>query len=188
MENTNDYQLELFSQTQDSGGIRNQKSGNSFLAFIWGYEKAILIIIGFLITGVISFSLGVEKGKRLTQLKDNSRFDTAAKTEAPAKPIAKQAVIPERQMQQAPINKEEAITQPQPTEKESFTIQLASYKTKSYAQKEAESLKKKGLSPLVLSKGNYIVLCVGSFSNRQAAQPLLTELKKKYQDCRVRRL
>ena len=44
-----------------------------------------------------------------------------------------------------------------------YTIQLASYKSKSFAQKEAELLKKKGFVPLVIPKGSYTILCVGKF-------------------------
>ncbi len=184
MDKQNTSQLELFSQNGNSGEIKTQQHNNAFLAFIWNYEKTLLIIIGFLITGVISFSLGVEKGKRLVNLQSNVRFDIA-------KPRIKQ-IVPENKafvspvQQQITIKKEEI--QPQPAEKQGYTIQLASYKTKSYAQREAEALKKKGLSPLVLSKGSYIVLCVGKFSNKEAAQSLLSELKKRYQDCSIRRL
>ena len=49
-------------------------------------------------------------------------------------------------------------------------------------------LKKKGLSTLVLPKGRFIVLCVGRFSDKQTAQPVLTELKKQYRDCFIRRI
>jgi hypothetical protein len=65
---------------------------------------------------------------------------------------------------------------------------VASYQSKTHAQKEAEALRKKGVTPLVLSKGDYIIVCVGNFSNRDAAKSLLLDLRKRYQDCYIRRL
>lgn len=172
MDKQDNLQLELFSQSNGPGEIKNRASDNRILASVWKYEKTILIIIGIVITGIISFSLGVEKGKsRSVQL-----------------PVKKNIEKEINAAEQRTINKDQTSNEPEPPEKQDYIIQLASYKTKAYAQKEAEALKKKGLSPLVLSKGNYVVLCIGNFSNRQTAQSLLSELKKRYKDCYIRRL
>lgn len=168
-------QLELFSQPKDSLGAKKGVF-NPFLNRIWNYEKTILIIIGFMITGIVSFSLGVEKGKKITMLKSNSSLDTATQ-----KQISPSPEIPTAQ--QVLTTQPEVTTQPK-----NYTIQIATYQTKTYAQKEAETLKRKGLVALVLSKGEYTVVCVGSFSNRDAAKSLLPELKKRYRDCFIRRL
>jgi len=165
MESRNN-QLELFSQTRDLGDAKARKAGSPFLAYIWNYEKTILIIIGLVTISIISFSLGVEKGKKLSLAKFNSHLDIALTAPASIPKVTEKA--------------EEKVP--------GYTIQLASYKTKTHAQKETELLKKRGLSPLVLSKGNYAVLCVGNFSNKQTAQSLLSELRKRYKDCYVRRL
>ena len=167
-EKQNSLQLELFSGSKDALDIKNPAANNSFLNFIWNYEKIILIIIGVITTSIISFSLGVEKGKRLSMQKADSRLDMAL------------SVIPKVEDQLLTIKKEKSVY--------GYTIQLASYKTKTYAQKEARVLKGKGLLPLILSKGDYIILCVGHFSKKETAQPLLSELKKRYQGCYVRRL
>lgn len=174
-------QLELFSgqdkQTESVPRIKN----SSFLTRIRNSERIILIIIGIVATAIISFSLGVENGKRLTLLNNNSRYDIGIKTKQ---------VLPNRVVKQEPP----AITQPlispvkSEPDKQAFTIQLASYKTKTYAEKEAQVLKKRGLSPIVLTKGNYTVLCVGIFSNKEKAQSLLSQLEKRYTGCRIRRL
>jgi len=174
MENTDNSQLELFSQTKDSASLKATGRSRAFLTYIWGYEKTILTIVAVIITGVISFSLGVEKGKRLSSL-GSTRLDIASavgKTEA--KPL---------------ISRIQPIQENKPkNDNATFTIQLASYKTKSYAQKEAQALKKKGLSAQVLSKKGYSVLCVGSFVSKEEALRMLSELKKRYQDCHIRRL
>ncbi len=172
METQNSPQLELFSQTKDFNDLKAKKNSNSFLARIWNYEKTILIIIGMAVTGIISFSLGVEKGKSLSMLRNNHPLDAALTTQPSDK------LSP----------KGESVKESEPLERQNYIIQLASYKTRTYAQKEVELLKKRGLSPLVLSKGSYTVLCVGNLSNRETAQSLLSELKKRYKDCYIRRL
>jgi cell division septation protein DedD len=108
----------------------------------------------------------------------NPGFDLAAKIKSGSdKPVMRIAkAIP-------------AIPQPPAIKKlEGYTIQLASYQNKGSAVKEAERLKKNGLTALVVAKGNYSILCVGSFNSKETAGPLLSQLKRKYQDSFIRRL
>jgi len=69
-----------------------------------------------------------------------------------------------------------------------FTIQIATFKNKQLALKEAQWLLKEGLTPMVFVKGDYIILCVGKFSKQESAQPLLIQLQRTYAGCRIRRL
>lgn len=167
MEKQNNSQLELFSESRVHDRAGGHKTNRAPLSYIRYYEKTLLIIIGIAMTGIISFSLGVEKGKNLSM---GSAKQIKAKEEA---------------------MKEEAVKEPetpQTPQKEDYIIQLASYKTRTYAEKEAELLRKKGLSPLILNKGSYIVLYVGNLPSKKTAQSLLSELKKRYKDCYIRRL
>lgn len=193
----NEYsQLELFNQQNDYGTSKTQRPGGSFLRRIRAYEKAVLIIIVFITIAIISFSLGLEKGKKIASssvmLPERSALP---RNEAPAlgiePTVQKQEVIeanPDLQNSVSPalVKKEQSKS----TNVKGYTVQLASYKSESYAKKEAELLKKRGLSPLVLTKGDYVVLCVGSFPSRSAAEALLTKLKKekRYSGCLIRRI
>ena len=174
MEKSDNTQLELFS----AGASATQPSperANPFFFRLRSHEKSILIMMALVVTGVISFSLGVEKGKHISMLGSTQRMDVAQvkiPQEAPAKITPAQQ--PAQPVQEVP--------------REGYVIQLASYKTRVTAQKEAESLKKRGLSPLVLSKGSYAVLYVAGFPNREKAKLALGELKKRFKDCYVRRL
>ncbi|MBC8436526.1 MAG: SPOR domain-containing protein, partial [Candidatus Omnitrophica bacterium] len=67
-------------------------------------------------------------------------------------------------------------------------IQLASYKARKFADKEAEVLKKKGLTAFVLYKGDYVILCAGKFSDKEEARNSMSQLKTRYKDCYLRRL
>ena len=178
MNKENRTQLELFSQIKN---YNQRKTGepNPFWSFIWDYEKMIFIIIGFIVTGIVSFSLGVEKGKKNVATK--MQLPTQ-KQEAPVK------IQPQKDKQIIIQNQPEQLAVRVDILKPNYTIQIASYQTKTYAQKEAELLRKKGFLPLVLPKGRYTIVCVGNFSNQNLAKSLLSELKKRYQDCFIRRL
>ncbi len=142
-----DYsQSELFTQELDSGQYKPRIPSNPFFMRIRGYEKVMLLIMGLVLLSIISFSLGVEKGKRI-------------------------AFVSNRNLEPA-----------------GYTIQVAAFKNRSLALRQAQLLAKKGLAPLAFAKENYIILCVGKFSNRESAQPLLTQLQRTYAGCRIRRL
>lgn len=186
MERPDNTQLELFSKTGEPVQLKRQNAGPFFKRFR-GYEKTILLVLGMAVLSIISFSLGVEKGKTLRanldvpslrqDLTTNSAVQesTPVTQKAPAAIIRQQLPLPQPQTAQGLLEK-------------GFTIQLASYKSKSSAQREAQELRKKGLSPLILPKGNWIILCVGNFSEKKDAQTLLLQLKKRYKDCTLRRL
>jgi len=169
MEKQKSSQLELFSRPKDPEVSNSHKFNINLLSSIRNYEKVILAIVVLIITSIVSFSLGVERGKKII----------ISDTQPSAAAVVGEAVSQE---------KEEKAKRPSPVEKKIYTIQLACYNTKDYAQKEAELLKKKGMSPSVQSKGRYIVLSVGAFSSKVLAQSQLAELKKRYKDCYVRRL
>ncbi len=71
-----DYsQTELFSD--DSGGqYKPYVPKNSFFLRIRGYEKVMLLLMGFILVSIIAFSLGVEKGKRASWARSN--YNTSA--------------------------------------------------------------------------------------------------------------
>lgn len=164
--------MELFSQSGDAAVEKASAANNPLFASLRRHERPLSIVMGIIIISIISFSLGVEKGKRMAVVKDSLRFDTASSVTPQAAP---------QQISTADQKPQEAIQQ-------GYTIQLASFKTKANAKKEAEALTRKGLSPIFLSKGSYTILCVGNFSNKNQAQPVLSELKRRYQDCYLRRL
>ncbi|MFA6129674.1 MAG: SPOR domain-containing protein [Candidatus Omnitrophota bacterium] len=147
MADKQDYsQNELFTQSLDSGQYKARVPANHFFTRIRGYEKILLLIMGLVLLSIISFSLGVEKGRRVV-LTSSNNVDPA-----------------------------------------SYTIQVAAFKNRNLALRQAQMLAKAGLSPLVFAKGNYVILCVGKFSNQESAQPLLIQLQRTYAGCRIRRL
>ena len=60
-----DYsQSELFTKELDSGQYKPRIPSNPFFSRIRGYEKVLLLIMGLVLLSIVSFSLGVEKGRR----------------------------------------------------------------------------------------------------------------------------
>ncbi len=145
-ENQGSLQGELFTHSADDGQYKPHVRRNPFFTRFRGYEKVLLIVMGVVLVGIVSFSFGVENGKRLI-LSADSQGGLA-----------------------------------------NYTIQVAAFKNRELAAREVQSLSKKGLTPLAFSKGNYIILCVGKFSNQESAQPLLIVLQRTYAGCRIRRL
>ncbi len=142
-----DYtQSELFAPPEPGGQYKPAQRRNPFFLRIRGYEKAMLLIMGLALTGIVSFSLGVEKGKHFNSAKTGLKQESG------------------------------------------YTIQVATFKDKPAALAQAKLLLKDGLTPMIFAKGNYIVLCVGKFSNQESAQPLLIQLQRTYAGCRIRRL
>jgi hypothetical protein len=192
MEKRMHSQLELFAQPKTSFDLPG--SQNSFLARVQHHEKTVLLIVGFIVTGVISFSLGVEKGKGISAARAAVNFDIAQNQKIQI-PVVKPAIKPPQtppprrilESKLQPIVVADKI-KPAVIVQKSYTIQVASYQTNRSAKRETESLKKAGLTPLTLPKGKYIIVCVGNFADMQLAKPILTQLKRRYRDCFVRRL
>lgn len=68
-----DYsQSELFSSPDNSGQYKGHLPRSSFFLRIRGYEKVILLIMGLILTSIVFFSLGVERGKRVAWNKNNT--------------------------------------------------------------------------------------------------------------------
>ncbi len=196
MKNNSASQLELFSDPGNCGR-KNFVLRSSFLGYIRNYERVIILMLCFIVAGLISFSFGVEKGKRQTNSVSHS---PKVKTE-PTAEIKDTVFLPQKinnldssvQASQTQIKKSQIKKDKKPADnikrgKENYTIQLASYKNKLQLDKEIAIIKHKGLAPIVLKKGKYMVLCVGKFTAKEKAETLLTDLKTNYQGCYIRRL
>ena len=175
-------QPDLFLGAQDDPGLLARRiERNSFVARIWKYEKVILFILGFLVVGIVSFSLGVEKGRR----ENKPVFNLPA-------PVREQVSLPKQSINMPIIEKEpEKAPRIEPLAtavKGEYCIQVATFNTRNYAQKEVETLLKKGFRAFVITKGKHFVVCVGNFSDKLSAQPVLSELGRYYKGCYIRRI
>ncbi len=190
--------LDLFAQAPLSSSSR--AAGKPFLlTMMRGRERVILLAICFIVTIAASYSAGYEQGRRLTRAARERSLEmvTVPAASTPAVPVRMTTVSSTpAQANRAPVNRKvqaAPAAAPAPAAIPSiatdvYTVQLASYRSRESAERESAALKKNGLSPLLLTKGEYVVLCVGNFSQKQAARPLQAQLSKRYQGCYIRRI
>lgn len=187
-------QLHFFG-IKKTGEAENKKEG-----IVVPVDTSILLSVVFILLFALVFSWGVERGRNLARenLPPEKEKTEAEQTE---KMKAKPASLPETK-QSLPEQTRETVkeksepslaraserkTKPQP-DKVLYRIQVASFRTSSSAQKEAEKLKSRGFPVNTNQSGNYAVVYVGNFKERSEAEAKLKKLKNLYPDCILRKI
>ena len=134
------------------------------------YENIIFIAIGFVMSCIIFFSLGVEVGRR--NISHTSNRGQALKE----KVQEAEGVIKERGTEKLGIRKTEG-----------YVIQLAAFNKKLPAEAEQMELQKRGYRADVKQSGNYYQLYIQGFDSTEKAQEILGKLKEKYKDCYIKK-
>jgi len=193
MDKKDDSQLELFMQTERESTATDRPRNIGFLSQMKAHEKPIILAILFIACGIISFSLGVRRGKMLSLIKTTSMINLAKKNNTVRSQVIAAANV--TKIKSGLTHKAAAIPQKKPaiqqadlTVSEKYAIQVASFRTRKNAEKEASFLEKKGFSTLIRNKGEYAVVYVGEFPDRKKADSVFNELRKKYSDCVMRRM
>jgi len=151
-------------------------------------DQAIGLILVLLVVYVLTFSWGVEKGKRSSSRESQVIRSTAAEVlpeeSAPAvvASVAKTpgvAVIDESVPLEVPITVPEL---PKPVAKVAkpdgkFTIQHVTYITQSAADREIQKLAQKGYASFVIPSGKHLQVCIAAFQSRQDASQILKQLR-----------
>ncbi len=196
------------------GNIKNDIATEpSSINVVFSHQSVIIICICAVMLLVVSFSLGVEKGKLLAKNISGTTEKTniAVASNAPA-PVAVQQV--QATQNHLPVTNQKNITllaETKPVEvktevllsqvkmpeapKEqtqpltgSYAIQIASVENKNAAKNMIDNLSKKGFNPTMKSSGKYIIILAGNFAKKEEAQVKLRELKKTYTDCYIRKI
>lgn len=159
-------------------------------------ENIIVLCIILVMSLVLFFSFGVEKGKRVARMQDSAKSAQKAQ-KASLDPSGSDTKKAQEERVVFPVDipkdlTEEGDTNPRQIHDEqerSFTIQVASFKLRKNAQREADRLKSDGHEDaFVVPKGSYSIVCVGKFSQRGEAKEFSSRLKSRYNDFLVRRL
>ncbi|MDP2938883.1 MAG: SPOR domain-containing protein [Candidatus Omnitrophota bacterium] len=175
-------QFELFSNANDASSSRGVKRGYSFFSVNLTLDNIVLIAICCLMLIVLSFSLGVEKGRR--HYRKQSGFDSPVKLPATEKNAVFKPTAAE--IKNIPIEKKQLEKSLSLVKR--YTIQVATFEKQFSVQSEARELKKMGYEILIIPSGKYSQICVGRFPTRKEAEDFKRNLQKKYDDCYVRRL
>lgn len=192
-------QQELF----DEFVIREKRKGKLFAAFkfkkpifpqhrltlAFSYETLIITLIGVVLAASVLFSLGVERGRSLEYSSGVSPAGAAGPVtettlnEIKIAPVTDTVVEQSVEVQKPEIKK----ATPLPSADKPFTIQLVSCKTRASAEKELARLKSKGYSSDILKKGDYFIVCVGSYAKKELANQALPYWERQYKGCIVRK-
>lgn len=191
-------QLEMFGSGGGSDFDNERpplKENAAFLEKVYSYKKNIFFFIIFLFVSLISFSLGIEKGKataKFTATRNIVDQDTQAPSKEPIViPQEQQPVVKEEKTPVASSvakEKKEKTKNKEEFKKANYTIQVASVLQKKNINTELSKLKSKGYSAFSLPKGKYTVICIGKFNLKEEAQQFLQKLKTKYPGSQIRRL
>ena len=193
-------QFELFPNTGGSE-IPQPKARLFSSSLNLSMENVMVVGVAVIMSMVLSFSFGVEKGKRTTRLQTAVMPDVSQPEQAVTAPMAdsgKKTAPVAGDVSPAPSDTPEtgtgvlAALPPGGTEKnvdKVYTIQVASFKREEQAQRLATTLQQKGYdAAMVVPKGSYSIVCVGKFSNHTEAKDFSRKLKKDYKDLLVRSL
>ena len=140
--------------------FKEKKRKKKYYQLTLPLDVCVLGTIIIILLSTYIFSLGVKRGERIAYLKLKE-----VKSEIG-------------------FNSKEEIQE----EEESYAIQVATYVKKDVALKEVKRLRDKGYPVFISKKGKYIVIFVGKFENKKEAEKSMRILRKRYQDCFIRRL
>jgi predicted CopG family antitoxin len=187
-------QLEIFEQTAKTSHqadvareIVDKVSDFKFPSQLCLRCASLLIVV------LISFALGVERGKLISKKKISARFLAETQSPAEVKEIKMDADVAEEPIVKAEpedknLEKEEKNDTMQTS---GYIIQVASYKkNSSYIDKEVTRLEKDGYKTMTVSSssGEYMGICTGGYPDKQEAQKYLKELQRTYKDCFIRKI
>jgi cell division septation protein DedD len=210
MNDFNEYQSELFDEfSSDESKQRKLRRPSDYprkINLAISREKLIFSGIFVILLFVISFSLGIERGKKiaLRQIKNVSEgtnqpdssvnYTPENQNETSNSPLAdgKSATGNESDSQQVGIEIEPKKDIEEPTAKEEdlkefYTLQAAAYSNLSRAQKEAKKVQDKGYKTTIDSSGKYHILLIGKYKTKAEADAIKTNFAKNYKGCYVRK-
>jgi septal ring-binding cell division protein DamX len=164
-----------------------QERGSKKVSLLFPIDTAGLFSVIIVLLIIFSYILGVERGKRaiiaeyglktpknavIVKAPESSQPKPAAPVRNQSAEITAKTVAPENKS--LPVGK--------------YTIQLASYKYQTAADREKKVLENKGFAATIVKKGDYWALLVGVYKTRDAALMQISKLKKQYKDCFIMRL
>ncbi|UCB57393.1 MAG: SPOR domain-containing protein [Candidatus Omnitrophota bacterium] len=168
-----DKQAEFFSDLpQPKKKTKKKAFALTRIAISLSYENLIFLAIGSVMILMVSYSLGVERGKGLNPVKT-----AIIKVEAEEEEI-KETPTEKRPEAQKKIRIEVASGK--------YTIQVATLRRTNSVEKELKRLENRGYAPFVINRGKFSEICVGDYKDKSEAYIDLKKLKSLYADCYMR--
>lgn len=188
-------QLRFFGADEDKGSSKRK-------TITCPLDTLILLAVVVSLLFILSYSLGVEKGRGSYVKANHAEVTLATQTgqaglalpkinivsmntnKETKQPQAKQTIPPEKTQT---FSEASSQTTTDSFEKK-YAIQLATCTKEISAQEEVKKLQKQGFPAYAAKKNNFIVVYAGTFKDKAQAEKNMEVLKKTYKDCILRRL
>ncbi len=180
-----DRQAELFTDYSGKSAKPQKSKFNYFkLSVSLSYENIFIVSIGLVMFLIVCYSLGVEKGKQLVQARTTPRTAIEIQTKTGTTQTENE---PAAQTKPQPKSPQPAKVRIKVAEEQDLRakpyIQVATFLTDKYANREIESLKNNGYQAFSVLRGKYREIRVGGYTDSQQAQQAFKQLKTVYADC-----
>ena len=153
------------------------------ISFALTLDRLIFITIGVILVMVVVFATGVERGRSVA-IKALGEFTIeTAPQELPVKEVitpAAQAAVPSVSPKKT-TPEVIRVRAPKP-----YTVVAATFKGTSSASHVVERLKKEGLPAYTTENAPYVVVCVGGYDSRSAADADFIKTKQIYKDAYIK--
>jgi len=166
-------------------------------------EFIVIIAIGALVLLIISYAVGIERGKKLSGIKyEKEQVETLVPIErkvvdkevrgstTKSSGISETIEIPEERKvkEKAVRSKKEEAKDISPFKKSGYIIQLASFKNEGSARAEINKLKKKGVKGRLTKSGEWYLVYATGYRTISDAKKARQELIADYEDCYIRKV
>ena len=133
------------------------------------HELVLFGCILLLMTVIVSFGIGFERGKRITRQSVNKITQPVAFL-SPVSTLPEKTDIPARQEKKQVPKK--------------YAVQLVAYTQKNYANKQIQKLLKSGYRPFMLRNSKFYLVYIGPYPDKKTARSDLVKVKSRslYQD------
>ena len=166
-------------------------------------ERLVFASIGIVMLLVVSFALGVERGKAVSADRARPKVVTtglpALQPQVIASVPVKQAVqvkavntatdtAPKDKAQPSVLKKAQVLTQSKAADDKGkpYMIIAVAFSRESFAASEVSRMKANGIEAFVYHSEPYYLVCVGAFANKDAAQKTLSRVRQLHRDAYVR--
>lgn len=151
-------------------------------------ERLVFIAIGLIMLMVVIYAFGVESGKRAVRTAGSETRISLVK--APQVPVAAKPAINTTSASQAakkiaalPLT---TVAVPRTVANKPYTIFAASFSRQEYALLAVNKLKSAGFDAFLVPSGKLYRLCIGSYTNSEAAQKDLLKVRRIYKDAFIK--
>jgi len=169
----NEFKIRDNSIKQITKNIMHRRRPHLHIFYVY-LEQAVTIALLVIMGLIVSFALGVERGKKymIIDLREVQKPAPVVSSETVQEP-------PKEDFKMEKADKAIDISKP-------YTIQLISYKKRELAEDKVEELKKVGLEADILERNSWYQVIVGAYVDRKSAEADFKKFSKIYKGCFLR--